>query len=101
MAGMNFGCLFDPGGCVQAAVSSWVDWVPFGIIGVTFAAGLICGAILGKWGVGAVIALGLALKVSGKAVPTEAQYPHPDRPEDRPVPKKRRKGETAADRWEK
>lgn len=60
-------CALNPGACIDGAVASWVAWFPFGLNGVIFATGMIVGAILGKWGVGAVFALVLALKVSGKA----------------------------------
>lgn len=60
-------CFLNPGACIDGAVASWVAWFPFGMTGVIFAVGMIVGAILGKWGVGAVFALVLALKVAGKS----------------------------------
>ncbi len=61
-----FGCFVNPGACIDGAVASWLAWYPFGIEGVKATVWMIVGAILGKVGVGVVIALVLALKVSGK-----------------------------------
>ena len=63
---MNLSCVFDPAACVDQAVTTWVNWFPFGIEGVIFTVGLICGAALGRFGVAAVIGLAVALKVAGK-----------------------------------
>lgn len=54
-------CLFDPIGCVQTTVAGWwasipVEWLVWGALGV----GLVLGAILGRWGVAALLG-GLAL----------------------------------------
>jgi hypothetical protein len=59
-------CFFNPGACIDGAVASWLAWYPFGIEGVKATVWMIVGAVLGKFGVGAVIALALALKVAGK-----------------------------------
>jgi len=84
---MDLGCILSPGPCIDAAVASWLAWFPFGVVGLAFTAGLVCGAALGKWGVAVVIALALALKVSGKAdEPAEWQHPDPE-----PVKPKKRK----------
>ena len=81
-----FGCLLNPAGCIDGAVTSWLAWFPFGIVGVAFMAGLIIGAARGKWGVGALLALAVALKVASKGEPIEhvtgkdALPPVPKRP---------------------
>lgn len=84
-------CILNPGGCIDGVVSSWVAWFPFGMTGVIFTAGLICGTALGKWGVGAVIALALALKVSGK---TDEAHEHVVGKDAAPVPPKPKKRPT-------
>jgi hypothetical protein len=56
------GCVLDPGACIDGAVASWLAWFPFGRDGFIFASGMVVGAILGKWGVGAVIALAIAVR---------------------------------------
>jgi len=61
-----FGCFLDPGGCFNDGIASIVAWYPFGLEGIKATVWMIVGAILGKVGVGAVIALALALKVAGK-----------------------------------
>lgn len=76
-------CFFNPGACIDGAVASWLAWYPFGIEGVKATVWMVIGASLGKWGVGAVIALGLALKVSGK---TPDIYEHED-PKPAPAPR--------------
>jgi hypothetical protein len=82
---MNLTCFLDPGGCINSAIATWIAWFPFGIEGVKAAAWMIVGAILGRLGVAAVVALGIALKVANvKSVPTSEQYPHPD---EKPAPK--------------
>jgi len=85
---MDWSCLLAPGDCINSAIATWIAWFPFGIEGVKAAAWMIVGAILGKVGVGVVLALVAALKVSS-ALPTEHQYPHPDE-KPAPKPKKRR-----------
>ena len=59
-------CLFDPGGCFNDGIASIIAWYPFGIEGIKATAWMIVGAVLGRFGVAAVIGLALALKVSGK-----------------------------------
>lgn len=81
------GCVLDPGACIDSAVASWLAWFPYGRDGVIFFAGMVLGAIVGKFGVAAIAALVLAIRsapgethehVSGKdAIPA-------------PKPKKRR-----------
>jgi len=60
------GCLFNPGGCIDGAIASWLAWYPFGIEGVKATVWMIVGAILGKVGVAAVLLLVAGLKVAGK-----------------------------------
>lgn len=83
---MNLSCFLDAGACINTAVATWIDWFPFGIIGVAFTAGLIIGAVLGKWGVGVLIALAVALKVASVKEPD--LFPHED---PKPVPVKPKK----------
>jgi hypothetical protein len=56
------GCILDPGACIDGAVASWLAWFPFGRDGFVFTCGMVAGAALGKWGVGAVIALMIAIR---------------------------------------
>ncbi len=84
-------CILSPGACIDGAVASWLAWFPFGVTGVIFATGLVVGAILGKWGVGAVFALSLALKVSGKV---KDPHEHVDGRDADPVPPKPKKRKT-------
>lgn len=80
------GCFLDPGGCFNSGIAGIIAWFPFGIEGIKAAVWMIVGACLGKWGVGAVLTLAVALKVTGKPVSTEQQYGMPE-----PVkPKKKR-----------
>jgi len=72
------GCLFNPGACIDGAVASWLAWYPFGIEGIKATVWMIVGAILGKVGVGAVIALALALKVAGKTPDVHEHVGGPD-----------------------
>lgn len=72
-------CLFNPGACVTSAIDSLVALVPYGTLGMAFAAGMIIGAILGKWGVGAILALVLAVKVGSKS-DYPAEVPDEDPP---------------------
>lgn len=82
------GCFMDPGGCFNQGIASIIAWFPFGIEGIKAAVWMIVGAALGKWGVGAVIALALALKASGKI-----EHEHVDGYDAAPppAPKKKRK----------
>ena len=82
---MNLSCVFDPAACATGVVTGWLDWFPFGASGLIFVAGMIVGAILGKWGVGALVAALVALKFAPKRVSTEEQYGIPV-----PQPKRRR-----------
>lgn len=85
---MNLTCFLAPGDCINSAIATWIAWFPFGIEGVKATVWMIVGAVLGRLGVAAVVALGIALKVANvKAVPTSEQYPHPD---EKPAPKKRK-----------
>lgn len=61
-----FGCVLNPGACIDGAVASWLAWYPFGIEGVKATVWMIVGAALGRFGVAAVIALAIGLKVAGK-----------------------------------
>src|SRR5690606_16873894 len=77
-SGTMLSCLFNPGACISSGLTGIADAVlsifPFGAIGLAFIVGMIVGAILGKVGVGAVLALGLALKLGSLNVA------HPDQP---------------------
>lgn len=84
-----FGCFVNPGACIDGAVASWLAWYPFGIEGVKATVWMIVGAILGKVGVGVVIALVLALKVSGKTPDVHEHVGGVDAAP--PAPKKKRK----------
>lgn len=61
---------------------------PFGALGLTFTVGMIVGAILGKVGVGAVLALAAALRF-GTKVPDA--HEHVSGPDAAPPVKKKRK----------
>ena len=63
MSGIS--CLFAPGPCVDSVVAAWLAWFPYGLTGFTFVCGMLVGAALGKWGVAAVLALVVAVKVGG------------------------------------
>lgn len=79
MSGIS--CLFNPGECVDSVVGAWLAWFPYGLTGFTFVCGMLVGAALGKWGVAAVLALVVAVKVgSGKQVANEEVWPDPDQP---------------------
>lgn len=84
-------CVFSPGGCIDGVVSSWIAWFPFGIEGLKAAVWMLVGAALGKWGVGAVFALVLALKVSGK---TPELHEHVAGKDAAPPPAKPKKRKT-------
>lgn len=86
---MNLSCIFDPAACVDGAVTSWVNWFPFGIEGVKAVVWMIVGAALGRFGVAAVIALALALKVSGKSPDIHEHVVGKDAAPPIPKPKKR------------
>jgi len=66
-------CLFNPGQCFADGVDSLLSIFPFGAYGVVFIAALIIGAILGKWGVAALIAAIVAVKVG-----SSRNTPEPD-----------------------
>lgn len=83
-------CVFDPGGCISQSVQSVIGVFPFGIEGIKAAAWMIVGACLGKWGVGAVLALALALKVSGKTDEAHEHVVGKDADPTPPKPKKKR-----------
>lgn len=85
-------CFLNPGACIDGAVASWLAWFPFGIEGVKATVWMIVGAILGKVGVGVVIALVLALKVSGKTPDIHEQLAG-GKDAAPPIPK-RKKGKT-------
>jgi len=82
------GCFLDPGGCFNQGINGIIAWFPFGIEGIKAAKWMIVGAALGKWGVGAVIALALALKVSGKSPDQHEHVAGPDAVPPAPKPKK-------------
>ena len=86
MSGLS--CLFAPGDCINSVVGAWLAWWPFGRDGFVFTCGMIVGAILGRLGVAAVIALLVAIRSApGKPVPNDEVWPHPDQPVK---PKKRK-----------
>lgn len=87
-------CIFNPGACLDGAAQSILGLFPFGAFGAAFTAGLIVGAILGKWGVGALITLVVAIRVGTRDEFT-GEVPDPDpRPERVPKPKVPRKSGT-------
>lgn len=61
---------------------------PFGVLGLTFTVGMVVGAILGKWGVGALLVLAAALRFETK-VPDA--HEHVSGPDAAPPVKKKRK----------
>ena len=85
-----FGCVLNPGACIDGAVASWLAWYPFGIEGVKATVWMVVGAVLGKIGVGAVIALALALKVAGKTPDVHEHVGGPDAAPPIPAKKKRK-----------
>jgi hypothetical protein len=88
------GCIFNPGACLEGAAQSILGLFPFGVIGAAFTAGLIVGAILGKWGVGALLTLVVAVRVGTRDEFT-GEVPDPDpKPERVPKPKVPRKSGT-------
>ena len=72
------GCFFNPGGCFNDGIAAITAWYPFGLEGIKATVWMIVGAILGKIGVGAVIALALALKVAGKTPDVHEHVGGPD-----------------------
>lgn len=60
------GCFLNPGGCLNSGIGAIVAWFPFGLEGIKATVWMIVGAALGRFGVAAVIALAVALKVAGK-----------------------------------
>ena len=81
------GCVLDPGACIDGAVASWLAWFPYGRDGVIFFAGMVLGAIVGKFGVAAIAALVLAIR----SAPTEPHEHVSGKDAVPPVkPKKRR-----------
>lgn len=82
-------CVLDPGGCISQAILSVIDVFPFGLEGLKAAGWMIVGAALGRWGVGAVIAIAIALKVSGKTDEAHEHVVGKDAAPTPPKPKKR------------
>lgn len=60
-------CFLSPGDCISSGINAIINLVPFGIVGVAFIAGLICGAALGKWGVAALLVLAAAVRFGTKS----------------------------------
>ncbi len=87
-----FGCFLDPGGCFNSGISAFVAWYPFGLEGLKATVWMIVGAALGRFGVAAVIALAVALKVAGKAPDAHENVAGHDAapPIPQPKPKKRK-----------
>lgn len=67
-------CVFNPGACLSQTVDGFISLFPFGIVGFAFVAGMIVGAVLGKIGVGALIALAAVIKFG------QVNVAHPDNP---------------------
>ena len=91
---MNLTCFFNPLSCA----TDWFNALPaFQVLIVGLVAGMIVGAILGKWGTGALLAAVAALSIlSRKNVSretTEDDFDPPARPDpNKPLfPTKRRK----------
>ena len=85
------GCFLNPGDCFNDGIGAIIAWYPFGLEGIKATVWMIVGAALGRFGVAAVIALALALKVAGK---TPDIYEHEDPkpvPAPRPIILKRKK----------
>lgn len=85
---MNLSCFLTPAECFASALDSWVNWFPYGSYGVIFAAGMVIGAILGRWGVAAVFAVLIALKTASRKEPDMFEHEDP-KPVPAPKPKKR------------
>lgn len=73
-------CLLDPVACA----GNWLAALPWGWIGL----GLIIGALIGRWGVGILLAAFLALKLS-KGIPSSEIWKHPDEQPKRPSRRRR------------
>lgn len=71
--GFNVACHVQ--GWLTSAVDGFLSIIPFGSHGLALIVGMIIGAILGKVGVGALLALAVALKL-GSVV----KVAHPDNP---------------------
>ena len=86
------GCFLNPGDCFNDGIGAIIAWYPFGLEGIKATVWMIVGAALGRFGVAAVIALALALKVAGRkeADIFEHEDPKPV-PAPRPTILKRRK----------
>lgn len=64
-------CIMDPGACFAEGFSSIAAVFPLGQFGM----GLIVGAVIGKFGVGALLALWVAMRSRGEEPEI---YRHPD-----------------------
>jgi hypothetical protein len=84
------GCFLDPGGCFNSGIAAMVAWYPFGLEGIKATVWMIVGAALGRFGVAAVIALALALKVAGKTPDVHEHVGGPDAAPPTPAKKKKR-----------
>jgi len=84
------GCFLDPGGCFNSGIAAMVAWYPFGLEGIKATVWMIVGAALGRFGVVAVIALALALKVAGKTPDVHEHVGGQDAAPPIPVKKKKR-----------
>ena len=60
-------CLLNPKACLTSAADAILGLFPYGSYGLTFTVGMVVGAILGKWGVGALILLVGALQFGTKS----------------------------------
>lgn len=73
-------CVFNPFTCA----TDWLAALPWGWIGL----GLILGALIGRWGVGILVAAFIALKLS-KGIPSDQIWNHPDDQSKRPSRRRR------------
>lgn len=93
-------CLFDPIGCFTGGLASWFHSIPLlWLLGAALVAGMILGAILGRWGVGAAVGVLVAILALSKAKP-EPTHEHVDgKDADLPVRKraKSKERETVSD----
>lgn len=84
------GCFLDPGGCFNDGIGAIIAWYPFGLEGIKATVWMVVGAALGRFGVAAVIALALALKVAGKTPEVHEHVAGHDAAPPVPAKKKRK-----------
>ncbi|MDB5531586.1 MAG: hypothetical protein JWR51_4689 [Devosia sp.] len=73
-------CLLDPIGCFTEGLSSWFHSIPLlWLLGAAVVAGMILGAILGRWGVGAAVGVLVAILALSRNKPAEPEvFEHED-----------------------